>query len=67
MLRGTTALRPARPVAFRSVDVRAELIPRTYVHLFGATAAAFAVIECRLFASAALMFWCVLRLFLALP
>ena len=49
-MRGTTALRPARPVAVRSVDVRAEFGRRTYVHLFGAIAA-FTVVERLLFAT----------------
>jgi len=69
----------ARPVALRSEEVRAEFITRTYLHLFGAIVA-FTILEAfyfatglalpiaaalQLFASVALMFWYVLRLYLA--
>jgi hypothetical protein len=44
----SNAILRERPVAFRPVEVRADFIRRTYVHLFGAIAG-FTAIECLLF------------------
>ena len=50
------------PVGERSTETRAAFISKTYNHLMGAIVA-FTALEMWLFASVALMFWYVLRIF----